>query len=420
MADEDRPGRAVRGRPGRPVRRRLWRARRGRRGRDDHRRLDERLQCRGQRRRSACLDGLGVQRGHGGMDPLHLRGAEEDRRHRARGSGSSWGVPEFRFSDGGANINGGTAVPAGAPVGTEYPVGTSRALYTLPAPRTTTYVEVRIASGGSGIRGLYEVWIYEDLDDLAETSRVWLNFGQPAVTDLGIVLWANRSPNLYPANSGVPITKAATVTLPAAADLGPRHRPRGNVEVAIRSVRGDLPRGPPAGPGRRRAGRDRRLRGEQRRDDARDARGRAGAGLHRPVRRHRLGPLPDSGHRPQGDGRDHPLGQLRQGQDRGRLPLRLLPGEPAQGRRLDRRRGGRVLGPRRPRQHRLPRARLGLSAGLAGGDRDDPRVHRRDRRLHLRRAAHRGQGPRRDPAADLGLHAQPATPTTRPGPTRSR
>ena len=136
------------------------------------------------------------------------------------GSGSTWGVPEFRFSDGGANINGGSAVPAGAPVGAEYPVGTSRTLHVLPAPRTTTYVEIRIASGGSGTRGLYEVWIYEDLDDVAETSRVWLNFGQPAVTDLGIVLWASRSPNLYPANSGVPITKAATVTLPAAAVSG--------------------------------------------------------------------------------------------------------------------------------------------------------------------------------------------------------
>jgi hypothetical protein len=136
------------------------------------------------------------------------------------GSGSTWGVPEFRFSDGGANVNGGTAVPAGAPVGTEYPVGTARTLYALPAPRTTTYLEIRIASGGSGTRGLYEVWIYEDLDDLAETSRVWLNFGQPAVTDLGIVVWANRSPSLYPANSGVPITKAATVTLPAAATSG--------------------------------------------------------------------------------------------------------------------------------------------------------------------------------------------------------
>ena len=136
------------------------------------------------------------------------------------GYGASWGVPEFRFSDGGANINGGTAVPVGAPAGTEYPVGASRTLYALPAPRTTTFVEIRIASGGSGTRGLYEVWIFEDLDNLAETSRVWLNFGQPAVTDLGIVLWANRSPNLYPANAGVPITRAATVTLPAGATSG--------------------------------------------------------------------------------------------------------------------------------------------------------------------------------------------------------
>lgn len=136
------------------------------------------------------------------------------------GSGSTWGVPELRFSDGGANVNGGTAVPAGVSGGAEYPVGTTRAVYVLPAPRTTTYVEVRIASGGSGTRGLADVWIYEDLDDLAETSRVWLNFGQPAVTDLGIVAWTNRSPGLYPANSGVPITKAATVTLPAAATSG--------------------------------------------------------------------------------------------------------------------------------------------------------------------------------------------------------
>lgn len=136
------------------------------------------------------------------------------------GSATSWGVPEFRFSDGGANITGASAVPAGAPAGTEYPVGTTRALYTLPVPRTTTHVEVRIASGGSGTRGLAEVWIYEDLDDLAETSRVWLNFGQPAVTDLGIVAWANRSPGLHPANSGVPIAKAATVTLPAGATSG--------------------------------------------------------------------------------------------------------------------------------------------------------------------------------------------------------
>jgi hypothetical protein len=133
------------------------------------------------------------------------------------GSGATWGVPEFRFSDGGANVTGATAVPAGVAVGTEYPVGTSRTLYNLPAPRTTTYVEIRIASGGSGTRELSEVW---DLDDQAETSRAWLNFGELTVTDLGIVLWANRSPNLWPANSGVPILAAATVTLPAAAVSG--------------------------------------------------------------------------------------------------------------------------------------------------------------------------------------------------------
>ena len=136
------------------------------------------------------------------------------------GSGATWGVPEFRFSDGGANVTGATAVPAGVATGTEYPVGTTRTLYALPASRTTTYVEIRIASGGSGTRGLSEVWILEDLDDQAETSRAWLNFGEIAVTDLGIVLWANRSPNLWPANSGVPILAAATVTLPAAAVSG--------------------------------------------------------------------------------------------------------------------------------------------------------------------------------------------------------
>lgn len=136
-------------------------------------------------------------------------------------AGNGWGVPEFRFSDGLGNVTGGSAVPAGANYWPEYPVGVTRGLYPLVSPRTTTYVEIRVSGGGATtFIGLYEVWIYEDLDDVAETSRVWLNFGQPAVTDLGIVLWANRSPNLYPANSGVPITKTATVTLPAAAMSG--------------------------------------------------------------------------------------------------------------------------------------------------------------------------------------------------------
>ena len=154
------------------------------------------------------------------------------------GSGSSWGVPEFRFSDGGANINGGTAVPAGAPVGTEYPVGTSRTLYALPAPRTTTYVEIRIASGGSGTRGLYEVWIYEDLDDLAETSRVWLNFGQPAVTDLGIVAVGEPLAEPVPGEQRRPDHEGGDGHPPGRGGLGPRHRPRGDVAVAIRTSEG--------------------------------------------------------------------------------------------------------------------------------------------------------------------------------------
>ena len=37
---------------------------------------------------------------------------------------------------------------------------------------------------------------------------------------MGIVVWTNRSPNLYPANSGVPILPAATVTVPSGAVSG--------------------------------------------------------------------------------------------------------------------------------------------------------------------------------------------------------
>ena len=98
----------------------------------------------------------------------------------------------------------------------EYPVGTVRVLYALPAARTTTYVEVRVASGGSGTnRGLGEVWILEDLDQAAETSTVALG-----IDGMGIVSWSNRSPGLHPANGGLPITQAATVTVPGTAVSG--------------------------------------------------------------------------------------------------------------------------------------------------------------------------------------------------------
>lgn len=134
-------------------------------------------------------------------------------------SGSpTWGVPEFRFSDGGANVAGDSevTVPTSADRPAEYPVGAVRRLYALPAPRTTTYVEIRIASGGSGTnRGLSEVWILEDLDQAAETSQALLG-----IDAMGIVTWSNRSPGLWPANGGQPIEKAATVTVPATAESG--------------------------------------------------------------------------------------------------------------------------------------------------------------------------------------------------------
>ena len=37
---------------------------------------------------------------------------------------------------------------------------------------------------------------------------------------MGIVAWSNRSPGLHPANGGVPITAAATVTVPATGESG--------------------------------------------------------------------------------------------------------------------------------------------------------------------------------------------------------
>jgi hypothetical protein len=88
-------------------------------------------------------------------------------------------------------------------------------------PRTTTYVEVRVSSGGAGAnRGLGEVWILEDLDQAAEDSEAISNLGLAPESHFGIVLWANRSPGLWPANGGVPITAAATVTVGVTAESG--------------------------------------------------------------------------------------------------------------------------------------------------------------------------------------------------------
>jgi len=138
-------------------------------------------------------------------------------------AGNGWGVPEFRFSDGLGNVSGGVSVPGGQNWAPEYPVGYTRALYALPTPRDTTYVEIRV-SGGGGLTfiGLYEVWIYERKvpAENAEVSRAWLNLDLPSVKDLGIVTWQNRSPNWYPANSGVAPLPAATVTIPAGSTSG--------------------------------------------------------------------------------------------------------------------------------------------------------------------------------------------------------
>jgi hypothetical protein len=134
-------------------------------------------------------------------------------------TGNRWGVPLFRFSDGGPDVVGDADVPL--PVSTtEYPVGMARRFYTF-SPRTVTWVEVRVASGGTGTnRGLREVWVYEDRDEAAETSRAILNRGRPNETIMGIVTWSNRSPGLWPANGGQPITPAAIVTVPADAESG--------------------------------------------------------------------------------------------------------------------------------------------------------------------------------------------------------
>jgi hypothetical protein len=137
------------------------------------------------------------------------------------GTSADWGVPLFRFSDGGPDINGGVAVPDPPLTSGIIPVGIGRRLYALPAPRTTDYVEIRVASGGSGTnRGLREVWIFEDLDQAAETASAILNLGLPTETALGIVSWSNRSAGLYPANGGQPVGAAAVVTVPSDAESG--------------------------------------------------------------------------------------------------------------------------------------------------------------------------------------------------------
>ncbi len=140
----------------------------------------------------------------------------------AHTAGPVFGAPVFRF-DAGADVVGASLGLLDASLSTaEYPVGGGRALYALPAARTTSWVEVRSTNNGAGnsLRALREVWILEDLDQAAETSTSILNLGLGSETGLGIAAWTNRSPGLHPANGGQPITPAATVTLPADAESG--------------------------------------------------------------------------------------------------------------------------------------------------------------------------------------------------------
>lgn len=138
--------------------------------------------------------------------------------------GNSWGTPRFRFDD--ASSQDGTvgvSAPGHPATVTEYPVGPWRQIYWLATPKVSTYVEVAIASGGVGTnRGFSEVWVIEEAvpPQAAETSRAVLNLGLPSEQTMGIVAWLTRSPNWYPANSGIAPLPAATVTVPSGAVSG--------------------------------------------------------------------------------------------------------------------------------------------------------------------------------------------------------
>lgn len=136
-------------------------------------------------------------------------------------AGTQWGRPRFRFSDAGADVDGTVDVVPQGSSPPEYPVGIARSLYSF-APRTVTWIEVAIvpATGGGTNRGLTEAWVFTDTDQTAESSTAILNDGLVTETPLGIVVWANRSPGLYPANGGLPILSAATVTIPNDAESG--------------------------------------------------------------------------------------------------------------------------------------------------------------------------------------------------------
>ena len=67
---------------------------------------------------------------------------------------------------------------------------------------------------------MQEAWIWEDLDAAAEGASIISNLGLGSEVPFGIAAWTNRSPGLWPANGGLPITPAATVTVVATAESG--------------------------------------------------------------------------------------------------------------------------------------------------------------------------------------------------------
>lgn len=140
------------------------------------------------------------------------------------GLADPWGVPRFGFDDA-SSQDGASAIVVSEAYArdAQYPIGGQRTLYWLATPKTTTYVEIAIASGGSGTnRGLAEAWILEEISPAqdAEGSSAILN--RLLVTELamGIVSWQTRSANWHPANSGVAPGAAAVVTVPTGAVSG--------------------------------------------------------------------------------------------------------------------------------------------------------------------------------------------------------
>ena len=207
LAQSPQPDRAVRGRPGRPLRRRLRRsssrwplARRS----PSTRRTAPTSPANAVDRSLEVWVSNGNRRTRGSASPSGPRSGSSPSRSRAPARLGRPAVPVLRRA---RRSTAASRCRAGPTWGPSTRCGTTRtALRRCPTPRDTTYVEIRGPVGTARrFVGLYEVWIYEGrCRRPAEDSRAWLNL-VTCVTeqDIGIVAWQNRSPNFYPANSGV-------------------------------------------------------------------------------------------------------------------------------------------------------------------------------------------------------------------------